>query len=156
MAIIVRKPKLNLLEKSYIFEIARGIAVTARHFFNSLFNSHALPTLNYPEQKRTLAANFRARLRLLKNENGELKCTACGLCVKACPANCLTVVAAPSEGTGAKKTPERYDLDVGRCIFCGFCVEACPFGAIDMNSGLYELADRDPKKFLLTKERLCQ
>ncbi|MDD5675936.1 MAG: NADH-quinone oxidoreductase subunit I [Chitinivibrionales bacterium] len=155
MAIIVKKAKLNVFEKVYIFEIARGIVVTIGHFCNSLINPHRLPTLNYPEQKRRLLPNYRGRLRLLKNETGELKCTACLLCVKACPANCLTVEAAPAT-PGAKRTPARYDLDVGRCIFCGLCVEACPFGAIDMNSGIYELADKDPARFIFTKEKLAQ
>ena len=104
MAIVVKKPKLNLLEKAYVFEIARGIGVTLGHFFKSLINPQRLPTINYPEQKRTLLPNYRGLLRLIKNEKGELKCTACLLCVKACPASCLTVVAAPAVA-GAKKTP---------------------------------------------------
>jgi len=47
------------------------------------------------------------------------KCKSCGLCVKACPANCIT---------GEKKVP--YVIDVGKCIKCGACMAKCPFKAI--------------------------
>ena len=154
MAIVVKKPRLSLLEKLYVFEIARGMAVTLRHFFRNLFNIHRLPTLSYPEQKRRLPPNYRGLHRLLKKETGELKCVACKLCVAACPAGCITVESAQTADPKPKRYPARYDIDISRCIFCGYCVEACPFEAIDMKSGIYELADADLKNFLYTKERL--
>ena len=154
MAVVVKKARLNLLEKLYISEIALGMAITLRHFFKSLFNTNALPTLNYPEQKRVLAPNYRGLHRLLKNEEGELKCTACKLCVQACPSNCITVEAAVNPDPKMKRRPARYEINIARCAFCGYCVEACPFGAIDMNSGIYELADSNPENFIFTMEKL--
>lgn len=154
MVVVVKKPKLTLLEKLYVFEVARGMWVTLSHFLRNLLNPSALPTLNYPEEKRKLAKNFRGLHRLLKKESGELKCTACKICAGACPSHCITVEMLKDEEGKPKKTPARYDIDISRCIFCGYCVEACPFDAIDMNSGIYELADANCKNFLYTKEKL--
>jgi NADH-quinone oxidoreductase subunit I len=154
MAIVVSKPKLNLLERLYIFEAACGMAVTLKHFFRNLLNPHRLPTLNYPEQKRMLPPNFRGLHRLLKREDGGLKCVACKLCVAACPAKCIVVEAGQTTDPKPKRYPVRYEIDISRCIFCGYCVEACPFEAIDMKSGIYELADADLKNFQYNKEKL--
>jgi NADH-quinone oxidoreductase subunit I len=154
MAVVVKKQKLTLSEKLYVVEVARGMWVTMSHFLRNLLNPSALPTINYPEEKRTLDKNYRGLHRLLKNEAGELKCTACKICANACPSHCITVeMAKTDEGKPAKK-PARYDIDISRCIFCGYCVEACPFEAIDMSSGVYELADTDRNNFLYTKEKL--
>lgn len=43
-------------------------------------------------------------------------CVACGLCVEACPVNCI------SEGTP-------YTIDADACVACGLCAEACPVQA---------------------------
>jgi NADH-quinone oxidoreductase subunit I len=154
MAIVVKKQKLSLREKLYVFEVASGMWVTIIHFLHNLLNPSNLPTLNYPEEKRKLAPNYRALHRLLKKETGELKCTACKICANICPSHCITVEMALDEEKKPRKTPARYDLDISRCIFCGFCVEACPFNAIDMASGMYELADTDCRNYIYTKERL--
>jgi NADH-quinone oxidoreductase subunit I len=154
MIITIKKPKLTLLEKLYLFEIASGMWVTIRHFIRNMINPSAMPTLNYPEEKRRLAANYRGLQRLLRKENGDLKCTACKICAGACPSHCIFVEMALTDDGKPKKTPARYDIDLSRCIFCGFCVEACPFDAIDMSSGVYELAGADRGSYLYTKEDL--
>jgi dissimilatory sulfite reductase (desulfoviridin) alpha/beta subunit len=46
-------------------------------------------------------------------------CTHCGLCIKACQDEALTM--------GADELPVR---DLARCISCGDCIEACPFDAM--------------------------
>ena len=80
---------------------------------------------------------FRGPLMHLRDpETGQLRCTACGMCVRACPHGCITV---EGEGKGKDRRATVYTYDVGRCIFCRQCVEACPFNAIEL-SREYELA----------------
>ena len=50
----------------------------------------------------------------------EEKCTACGVCKKACPVQAIE---------GAKKVKHKILLD--RCIKCGACYEDCKFDAIE-------------------------
>jgi len=47
------------------------------------------------------------------------KCTGCGRCVKACPAEAIV---------GEKKQP--HSLAVEKCIKCGSCFEVCKFDAV--------------------------
>lgn len=46
------------------------------------------------------------------------KCTACGSCKEACPAEAIV------EGD------PKYTIDPEVCIDCGVCVETCPVEAI--------------------------
>jgi len=96
----VNNKPLNLLEKIYLWEIARGIAVTTRHFFVNLFNPKGILTVSYPEVKRPLPgnANLRTRHRLKVRADGSPKCVACFLCQTACPACCIHIEAAEYVG----------------------------------------------------------
>ena len=49
----------------------------------------------------------------------EDKCIGCTVCVKACPASCIT---------GEVKSPHKIDQD--KCVKCGVCADKCKFGAI--------------------------
>jgi len=54
------------------------------------------------------------KIRVIKD-----KCTGCGLCVKACPFNSISIV------DGLAVISED-------CKLCGVCVSECPYGAIEM------------------------
>ena len=60
----------------------------------------------------------------------EKKCTACGACIKACPAGART--GAPGE------FPK---LDRTLCTTCGACAEACPAGALKISGREYEIKE---------------
>ena len=47
------------------------------------------------------------------------KCTGCGACLRACPAEAIT---------GEKKKP--HAIDPEKCIRCGACLEKCKFDAV--------------------------
>jgi formate hydrogenlyase subunit 6/NADH:ubiquinone oxidoreductase subunit I len=47
------------------------------------------------------------------------RCTACGLCLVACPQHAL------------RAAPKRPELVASRCTGCGDCVEVCPRDAIE-------------------------
>ncbi|MFX1239302.1 MAG: FAD-dependent oxidoreductase, partial [Promethearchaeota archaeon] len=54
-------------------------------------------------------------------EIDENLCGLCGLCVKACPYNALSI------------EKEKISIDKFKCKGCGTCVSVCPTDAIDMN-----------------------
>ena len=114
-------------------------------------------TVEYPEYKRPLYPRFRGRHRLWRHENGLEKCVGCSLCVAACPAECIRVVAAENTPDHQVSAGERYaavyEINMTRCIFCGYCEIACPFDAITMGND-YELADYTRSDLIFTKEML--
>ena len=122
--------KLTLLQRLYVPEILRGMAVTFRHLVRNLTNYKGLPTIQYPEQKRNYSDRFRGKHILKTRDDGSLKCVACYMCQQACPAECITIVAGEHPKIAYEKYPVVFDIDMMRCVFCGFCVDACPKDAI--------------------------
>ena len=114
-------------------------------------------TLGYPERKTPVFPRFRGRHRLWKYDNGLEKCVGCSLCVAACPADCIRVVAAENDPDDRVSAGERYaavyEINLSRCIFCGYCEVACPFDAITMGHE-YEMADYNRGDLIFTKEML--
>lgn len=103
--------------------------------------TRGLFTIKYPEEKRPLPENFRFLPFLVYDETPDKpRCTACGICTRNCPPQCMWVVRAadPETGKSAKK-PAEFVIDAGVCMSCGICAEVCPFGAIKMDHD-YEIA----------------
>jgi len=142
---------LTLLERLYITEVIRGIALTTRHFFVN-FPRHVLRgfgfkiakgqtvTIEYPEERRPYARRLRTRHRLTRRQDGSPRCVACMMCETICPARCIHIIATENPDPDIEKMPRTFDIDIGVCVFCGFCVEACPEDAIRMDTGVVELA----------------
>ena len=131
--------------------ILRGLWTTLKHA------ARPAVTLNYPEQKKPLAATFRGRHRLYRHESGLERCIGCELCAAACPSAAILVQAADNDPENPVSTGERYaavyEINMIRCIFCGYCQEVCPTEAIVLGHD-YELADYDRASFVYTKEML--
>lgn len=112
-------------------------------------------TIQYPEEKRMLPERFRFIPMLLwDTEKGEDRCTACGICAKVCPPQCIWIVRDSDEAGKPVTRPAEFYIDVAVCMSCSFCVEFCPFDAIKMNHD-HELAvyDRYPQ-LVYDKEEL--
>ena len=149
--LVDRKP-MTWLEKIYLWSILKGMLIT----FSHLFKKKA--TINYPEKKRSFSSIFRGLHVLNRDEEGRERCTACGLCAVACPAEAITMEAAerlPSEENlyREEKYAAKYEINMLRCIFCGLCEEACPKDAIYL-SQTFTPANYDRKGFIYKKDDL--
>ncbi len=130
-------PRRGLWEQLYLPEIIRGMGITLRHFFINTFTSRDIVTIRYPEVKRTYPERFRGVHRLMKREDGSVRCVACMMCSTACPAHCITIEAGEREEGSIEKFPVTFEINELLCVVCGMCVEACPCDAIRMDTGIH-------------------
>jgi len=133
-------------------ELAKGMALTGKRFFQVLVSPNRGKAklhivTEYPEVASPVQPRFRGRLQLLRDGDGEIICTCCLLCVKACPTHAIQIVPGKKEGRKTR-VPASYDFQLERCTFCGFCVEACTFGAISLNHQ-FELAAYNREDFAI-------
>lgn len=153
----------------YGIGILKGLGVAFKHLVETYvddirwlgrryFNEEALQarqspkargvfTVQYPEEKLSVPENFRYIPFLLyeTNEGGERedRCTACGICAKVCPPQCIWIERASDPETGRPiPKPTDFFIDIDICMNCGFCAEYCPFDAIKMDHD-YEIASYD-------------
>lgn len=102
-----------------------GMRITAREATKPII------TTQYPHETLKMPARFRGHVKLILDpETGKSRCTACNLCVRACPSDCIEVDGIKREGE-KKKSVTEYKLDFTTCSLCGSCVEACPSDAIE-------------------------
>lgn len=106
-------------------ELFRGMGITSKHL-----GRHAI-TIQYPEERYTMPERSRGIVVLLSDkETGELNCTSCMLCMRACPSAAIIIDAPRDEKK--RRQLKSFDIDFGLCCFCGLCEEACNFSAIKM------------------------
>ncbi len=49
------------------------------------------------------------------------RCTACGICSKVCPTQCIWITRAEDPETGKPlKTPAEFAIDIDLCMNCGY------------------------------------
>jgi len=163
------------------FGIVKGLGVTLKHIYDTYaedfkagrkryynkdgvrqrmtHDTKGIFTVNYPEERLPVAENFRYVPFLVYEEvDGEKvpRCTACGICSKVCPSQCIWITRAEDPETGKPlKTPANFAIDIDLCMNCGYCAEYCPFDAIKMDHD-YELASYDRIVNIHHKDRLLK
>lgn len=126
-----------------------------RRIIDQPISQEGLLTIQYPEERRLLPERFRYIPMLIwDTEVGEDRCTACGICAKVCPPQCIWIVRDMDDQGKPVTRPAEFYIDAAVCMSCSFCTEFCPFDAIKMNHD-YELAvyDRYPQ-LVYDKEEL--
>ncbi|MFC2036361.1 4Fe-4S binding protein [Chloroflexota bacterium] len=158
--------------------LIKGLSVTMRHFIESFtydrkpwekryseewlekhqaIDGKGMFTIQYPEQKRRISENFRVTPMLVYEESkDDPRCTACGICARVCPPQCIWIQRATDARGRPKAQPAGFFIDATICMSCGSCAEFCPFDAIKMNQE-HELAytNRDEGMFY-DMDRLLQ
>lgn len=149
--------------------IVRGLLVPVKHFFETYIDdlkwlgkkyykpegialrssaeTRGIFSVQYPEEKIPVPEEFRFIPFLIYDElddgTHKIRCTACGICAKVCPPQCIWIERGRDEVTGKPiASPKSYEIDIDICMNCGFCAEFCPFDAIRMDHD-YELATID-------------
>ena len=117
---VVSNKEMTFMERIYLPEIMKGMAITLKH---ALAGSKG-KVYSYPEVEKPRAKVWRGLHVLKRDEEGRERCTACGLCAVACPAEAITMTAA--ERTKEEKDLYReekyaavYEINMLRCISVG-------------------------------------
>lgn len=142
------------MERLYLPAIVKGMAITLSHFFKKP------ATVSYPDVQKEFSTIWRGQHVLKRDERGAERCTACGLCAVACPAEAITMVAAerkPGEEHlyREEKYAKVYEINMLRCIFCGLCEEACPKEAIFLTPRIVK-TEYERENFVYGKDKLVE
>jgi len=151
---IVVKKEMNFWERIYLPAILGGTIITIKHLFRKK------ATVRFPEVKREISNVWRGQHVLKRDEKGAERCTACGLCAVACPAEAITMTAAERKKGEEnlyreEKYASVYEINMLRCIFCGLCEEACPKEAIFLTDRLVS-TDYKRDGFVYGKDKLVE
>ena len=98
-------------------------------------------TTEYPDQKLPVPERFRYIPFLVYDEEADneraafdgIRCTACGICAKVCPPQCIWIVQGKGDDGRPRPIATEFYIDASICMSCGFCAEYCPFEAIKMD-----------------------
>jgi NADH-quinone oxidoreductase subunit I len=151
---VATNPKMSFMESLYLPAIFKGMAITISHLFKRS------ATVRYPEQQREFSTIYRGHHVLKRDEKGAERCTACGLCALACPAEAITMVAAERQPDEKhlyreEKYAATYEINMLRCIYCGLCEDACPKEAIFLTDQIVD-AEFMRQDFVYGKDKLVE
>ncbi|MGI6678942.1 MAG: NuoI/complex I 23 kDa subunit family protein [Dehalobacterium sp.] len=120
--------------------LLKGLGVTFQHYVAPKV------TQEYPEVKPDLPPAVKSCFRIEPD-----KCISCGMCVRACPNDVITLKSEKNENN--KKVLTEYIMNLQYCLFCGLCEESCPTDALfaDQNFELAAYTRDDTKNVMYRK-----
>lgn len=116
-----------------MLEGIKGMAITFKETFKKPV------TAQYPKEHMPVANRFMGFPVLTWDADlTEPFCTACMVCIRTCPTQCMsaTMIDNPQFKAGTsprRKIVESFGINYSRCIVCNLCVEVCNFDAIVMS-----------------------
>jgi NADH-quinone oxidoreductase subunit I len=122
-------------------------------------NGRGIFVVQYPVEHLPLPERYRGSPFLVykDDEPDKLCCTACGMCARVCPPQCIWIKRGTDPATGKPlRQPAEFHIDRGICMHCGFCAEFCSFGAIKMGHDLEDVAFAGGDGFLWGIDQLRQ
>lgn len=131
---------------SAIKNLIIGLITTAKHL------PRKEVTIQYPDERWPMPERSRGIVVLLSDkETGELNCTTCLLCERACPSAAIKIIYEKDEKK--KRHLKDFIVDNALCCFCGLCEEACNFAALKM-AGKYEFSTWDKEDLIWHTDKL--
>src|SRR5262245_1683876 len=77
-------------DASFVPAALKGLGITVKHFFKNVLSRREnteIETIEYPEQKKPYPPRNRGLHRLMKRDDGAVRCVACMCCPTVCPAH---------------------------------------------------------------------
>ncbi len=114
----------------------KGMFITLVSTFNGLREP---VTRQYPTTPTPVKPRYMGFPALTWDDNvGEPFCTACMVCIRNCPTQCMSAEMKdnPLQQEGKshrRKIVDTFEINLNRCILCGICVNVCNFDAIVMS-----------------------
>ena len=125
---------------SYTVGIRRGLKGRLRGNVQQTAGEKGVFTVQYPEERLAVPERFRVLpVLIFDGKKGEKwsaqteRCTACGICAKVCPPQCIWIVQGKDAAGKPVAKASEFTIDTDVCMNCGLCSEFCPFDAIKMD-----------------------
>ncbi len=119
-------------------------------------DTKGLKTIEYPFQKVEMFEGYRMIPFLVYDDDPDNpRCTACGMCARVCPPQCIWIERDKSPEGKNLRRPKHFTVDANICMSCGLCAEFCPFDAIKMDNN-YELGAYSRQDLIFDKDKLLR